>query len=233
MDWEKRHKKKAAEGGSTFLRRPLLYGVKQDETCGLGEVVAQDFHKPIQEIALGGQPRWYLVQCRARQEERAQGHLERQGFECYRPLYERERIRRGRKHFEIAGLFPGYLFIRLDRLHDNWAPIRSTRGVIQVVRFNDYPLPVADGIVEEIRRRIEGRPIREPYLKPGDPVVITQGSFSGIDAIFMASAGEERVLLLLNILHSEQTLSFPVGSVRKKRDSLAYLPRQGSLPVMG
>ena len=30
-------------------------------------------------------------------------------------------------------LFPGYLFIRLDSTHDNWYPIRSTRGVNRVV----------------------------------------------------------------------------------------------------
>jgi transcriptional antiterminator RfaH len=159
--------------------------------------------------------RWYLVQCRARQEERALEHLERQGFECYRPLYDRERIRRGRKVLTQAALFPGYLFIRLDRIHDNWLPICSTRGVIQIVRFNAYPLPVADDIIERIRRRIASGPLREPYLKTGERVVITQGSFSGIEAIFVACDGDERVMLLLNILQSEQTLSFPIESVRK------------------
>jgi transcriptional antiterminator RfaH len=160
-------------------------------------------------------PRWYLIQCRARQEERALDHLERQAFECYRPLYEKERIRRGRKDLTQAALFPGYLFTRLDRIHDNWLPICSTRGVIQIVRFNDYPLPVADVIIEQIRRRIESEPLREPYLIEGDRVVITEGSFSGIEAIFVASNGDERVMLLLNILQREQALSFPIESVRK------------------
>jgi transcriptional antiterminator RfaH len=187
----------------------------QYETAGAGEVVALDSGNSIRDVAGESQPRWYLVQCRARQEERAQEHLQRQGFECYRPLYERERVRRGCKRFEIAGLFPGYLFIRLDHIHDNWAPIRSTRGVIQIVRFNDFPLPVADGIVEQIRRRIEtGRP-REPYLHSGERVIVTEGSFSGIEAIFLASDDDQRVIVLLNILHSEQRLSFPIGSVRK------------------
>jgi len=112
-------------------------------------------------------------------------------------------------------LVPGYLFIRLDCIHDNWLPIRSTRGVIQIVRFNDFPLPVADGIIEQIRRRMESQPIREPYLTSGERVVITDGSFSGIEAIFVASDGDERVMLLLNILQSERTLSFPIDSVRK------------------
>src|SRR6266853_1017429 len=121
----------------------------------------------------------------------------------------------GRKYLTQAALFPGYLFIQLDRIHDNWLPICSTRGVIQIVRFNDYPLPVADAIIEQIRRRIESQPIREPYLKSGERVVITEGSFSGIEAIFVTGVGEERVMLLVNILQSEQPLSFPMESVRK------------------
>jgi transcriptional antiterminator RfaH len=167
----------------------------------------------IRQAGCESVPRWYLVQCRARQEERALDHLERQGFDCYRPMYDKERIRRGRKVVAQAALFPGYLFIRLDRIHHNWLPICSTRGVIQIVRFNDYPLPVADGIIAQIRRRVEGQPIREPYLKSGEHVVITEGSLTGIEAIFVASRGDERVILLLNILQSEQTLSFPIESV--------------------
>src|SRR4029077_14261976 len=136
-----------------------------------------------------------------------------------RPLYEREHVRYARKQVAKAPLFPGYIFIRLDRLHDNWLPICSTRGVVKIVRFAGYPLPVADDIIEEIRRRIEGRPTREPYLKAGEQVVITEGSFSGIQAIFLATDGEERVVLLLNILQSDQKLSFPIESVAKLRAS--------------
>lgn len=189
--------------------------LSQNETTGPIEAAPPDSGNRVREPASISHPRWYLVQCRPRQDERASEHLERQGFECYRPLYERERILRGRKHLASATLFPGYLFIRLDRIHDNWLPICSTRGVIQIVRFNDYPLPVADAVVEQIRRRIESGPLREPYLNTGDRVVITEGSFSGIEAMFVAGDGDERVVLLLNILQSEQTLRFPVESVRK------------------
>lgn len=175
---------------------------------------AEEIHL-VRKLAAQSVRRWYLVQCRARQEDRALEHLERQEFECYRPLCDAERVRRGRREKQSLALFPGYLFIRLDRIHDNWGPIRSTRGVIQVVRFKDYPLPVADAIIEQIRRRIEAQPIRESYLKAGERVVITKGGFSGVEAIFLASDGDERVVLLLNILQSEQHLAFPVDNVRK------------------
>jgi transcriptional antiterminator RfaH len=115
----------------------------------------------------------------------------------------------------LEPLFPRYLFIRLDSVNDNWMPIRSTRGVGKIVRFNEHPLPVDDRIVEEIRRRLANNPIKEPYLKPGERVVIIEGSFSNVEAIFSSSDGDQRVILLLNILHSEQNLSFPLQSVRK------------------
>lgn len=198
------------------MRQRLLYLVKlPHETCGLGEVAPMDPGNLAREGVSDSRPRWYLVQCRARQDERALEHLQRQSFECYRPRYEVERIRGGRRELASVALFPGYLFILLDRIYDNWLPIRSTRGVIQIVRFNEYPLPVADGIIEQLRERTERGWLREPYLRSGERVIVTEGSFSGIEAIFLAGDGDQRVTLLLSILHSEQRLSFPIGSVRK------------------
>jgi transcriptional antiterminator RfaH len=170
------------------------------------------------------QARWYLIQCRAQQDVRALDNLERQHFECYRPLYKRECIRRGRRVAIHAPLFPGYLFIRLDRLHDNWLPICSTRGVFQIVRFNEYPLPVPDEIIDELRGRADAQSVREPFLKSGEHVLITDGSFAGLEGIFLSTAGEDRVVLLLKILQREQALTFPVGSIRKLRSdaSLEY-----------
>lgn len=44
----------------------------------------------------------------------------------------------------MQALFPGYLLIQLDRAQDSWGTVRCTRGVRQIVRFNEYPVPVAD-----------------------------------------------------------------------------------------
>jgi transcriptional antiterminator RfaH len=208
-----------------LTRATLLHLVKLPlyESSGHEKTEVLGSGNPIRLLPYKTQPRWYLIQCKARQDERALDHLQRQGYECYRPVYESERIQRGRKYLTHAALFPGYLFIRLDRVNDNWLPIRSTRGVIQVVRFNEFPLPVADGIVEQIRRRVDDKPVRESYLKSGERVVLTfDGSFSGIEAIFLSSIGEDRVMLLLTILQSEQALIVPVESVRQL-DRKTYL----------
>ena len=117
-------------------------------------------------------------------------------------------------------MFPGYLFVKLDEVNDNWHRIRSTRGVLQLVHFNDRLLPIEDRIIEAIRGRLAVDQTRVPYLEPGERVVVAEGPFSDVEAIFLANDGSERVMLLMNVLHREQTLSFPVGSVRKARDAM-------------
>jgi transcriptional antiterminator RfaH len=162
--------------------------------------------------------RWYVVQCKTREDHRALEHLERQGFCCYRPTLRIEKVQRGRKVEVRESLFPGYLFVQLDQVNHNWSPIRSTRGVIQVVRFNEHPLPVEDEVIELIRERLASGGPRVPYLKSGERVLVTDGCFADVEAIFVANDGERRVMLLMSILHREQTVSFPVDSVRKVRD---------------
>lgn len=160
-------------------------------------------------------PDWYVIKCKARQEYRALEHLNRQGFLCYLPELSVEKLSNRCKLEKREPLFPGYLFIQLNDVNDNWYPIRSTRGVSHIVRFNEHPLPVHDEIVETIRQRLATHPLKVPYLQPGERVRIVEGSFSQLEAIFVANDGDERVMLLMRILHREQTLSFPVSSVRK------------------
>jgi transcriptional antiterminator RfaH len=164
---------------------------------------------------------WYVIQCKPREERRALENLERQGFCCYLPMLSVEKLRHGALLDVREPLFPGYLFISLDELTDNWHPIRSTRGVIQLVRFREYPVPVPEELIESIRQRLSSDVRHIPYLNPGERVRITQGPFSDVEAIFVATDGEERVVLLMNVLNREQRLSFPAATVRKSApDSL-------------
>ena len=159
---------------------------------------------------------WYLIQSKPREDQRAFEHLERQGFHCYRPVHSVERLRYGRRQSVVESLFPGYLFIRLDSVNDNWRPIRSTRGVNRIVSFSKEPTPVADQIITRIRARLERMSAAaQLYLEPGDRVLITEGPFAQLEAIFVAPDGSQRVTLLLSIMQQNHALNFPVTVVRK------------------
>jgi Transcription antiterminator len=125
-----------------------------------------------------------------------------------------ERLREGRKYGAAEPLFPRYLFIRLDCINDNWYPIRSTRGVNQIVRCRDRPLPVRDEIVEGIRARLAGPIGQEPYLKPGERVLIMEGPFSQIEAIFLATMARASGAPDEHSADGSR-VSFPLESVKK------------------
>ena len=153
---------------------------------------------------------WYLVQCKPRQDERAEENLLRQGYECSRPACRRERLLRGQRQYVQESLFPGYLFIHMPQ-GANWAPLRSTRGVARVVAFGGRPLAVSCELVSQLQIRAETHIITT--FNPGDKVTILDQGFAGIESIFLAMDGEERVILLINLMNRQQQISLPMASI--------------------
>ena len=170
---------------------------------------------------------WYLIQCKPRQEERAEQNLKNQSFICYRPEREVERIKRGRKTRVRESLFPGYLFIRLDHEDDNWSLIRSTRGVSRLVRFGDAPAKVDPVIIYNIKQCCDRSDVR-PALTAGDRVRIIEGPFRELEAIYLSDSGDERVILMINLLQRQQQLKVPLAAIRaeSRPQSLDQQPRQ-------
>ncbi|MDE1166974.1 MAG: transcription/translation regulatory transformer protein RfaH [Pseudomonas sp.] len=153
---------------------------------------------------------WYLIQTKPRQEARAEEHLLRQQFQCYRPLKSQPaELPKNRRGVEEE-LFPGYLFIRLA-ISDSWYPIRSTRGVARIVSFGAQPCPVQDALILQIRQRLAVSPAPQPFAQ-GETVLVRTGS-SDIQAIFLSDDGEERAVILLNLLQREQRVSLPKSSL--------------------
>lgn len=156
---------------------------------------------------------WYLVQCKPRQDERAEENLLRQGYKCSRPACRRERLLRGQMQHVQESLFPGYLFIHMPQ-GANWAPLRSTRGVARVVAFGGRPLAVSHELVSQLQDRAESHIITA--FKPGEKVTILDQGFAGIESIFMTMDGEERVILLINLMNRQQQISLPLASIASR-----------------
>ncbi len=143
---------------------------------------------------------WYLVHTKPRQEKIALVELEKQAYTAYLPLIDVEKIVRGTRTLVREPLFPRYLFIRLDTLGTkSWAPIRSTKGVANLVRFGTSPARVADDLVNAIETGLQGAPV-VPQHQPGELVMITSGPFKGIEAVFQTYDGDHRAVILLNLM---------------------------------
>jgi len=146
---------------------------------------------------------WYAIHTKGRQERVAVEQLTRQHYQAYLPLIRAPKRRRGRWREVVEPLFPGYLFARIDMGAQSTAPIRSTRGVIGMVRFGNKALPVPETLIERLKAaETDGNGVirKEPLFKSGDRVEIASGPLAGLEAIFMSSSGPERAHLLLELL---------------------------------
>ncbi len=159
---------------------------------------------------------WYLVHTKPRQEVIALANLERQGYECYLPQMRIERIRRRKAEVTTEPMFPRYLFIRLDSSDQgkSWSPIRSTLGVSQLVHFGARAAKVDDNLVDLLRQRERALPT-EAMFHSGDSVVIADGPFAGIEAIYQTSDAERRAFILLEILSKPVSMQIDAGRLRK------------------
>ncbi|MBK1735925.1 transcription/translation regulatory transformer protein RfaH [Halorhodospira abdelmalekii] len=151
---------------------------------------------------------WYLVYSKPRQEEKAWWNLDAQGFRCYLPYARVRRHHRRRYRTFIEPMFPRYLFIRLAAGIEDWSPIRSTYGVSGLVRFGPWPAQVPDALVELIRERTaQGYCDLAPEpLHPGERVRVLDGPFKGYEGIFQAKRGDERAIILLDLVNQHTAL---------------------------
>jgi len=156
---------------------------------------------------------WFAVMTKPRAEAEAQICLTRQGFETLFPRTRRTVRAASGMVVRTESLFPRYVFIQSDPSLQSREPVRSTRGVTTIVRFGGEPARVPDAVIEQIKARIDLYDgfvrLAAPDLAPGTPVKINEGPFSGLDAIFAAAHGGDRVRLLLTMLGSEREVVLP------------------------
>ena len=161
---------------------------------------------------------WYLIHTKPRLEKHALENLERQGYECYLPLFPAEKLRRGKLTVADVPLFPRYLFIHLgtDDSDKSWVPIRSTRGVSALVRFGNQPARADDELIAFLKSHEHTQQDAPRRLfEPGDAVCLTEGPFKGIEGIYQMADGESRAMVLIEMMGKPTSLRTEVGGLRK------------------
>jgi transcriptional antiterminator RfaH len=148
---------------------------------------------------------WYLIQTKPRQENLARINLERQGYTIYLPVIPIRRRRRGKLYTELGPMFPLYLFINLSDGVDDWGPLRSTIGVTKLVTFGNIPARVPNPLISTLKACEDSNGIQIVHSKSyqaGDKVRITDGPFSGYEAIIHSTSARTRSILLLKVVEN-------------------------------
>jgi len=162
---------------------------------------------------------WFAVRCKPRGEFRAAQQFEQQGFGVYLPT-ELKLIRHARNMEKAARpFFPGYLFLHLASSERRWTAIRSTPGAVGAVRFGtNYP-PVPDTFIDMLRARedeagfVDASDESVSPFKKGERIRVRDGAFSGVQGIFLGCSGEQRAMVLLEMLQRSVRTAVPLVSL--------------------
>ena len=155
---------------------------------------------------------WYVVHTKPRQEPRALENLQNQGYECFLPLMQVEKVRNQRIQVLSEPMFSRYLFIRLDDTTQNWSPIRSTLGVSKLVSFGHQPAKVPFEFIQFLKEAPAKTLAR--IFSPGDAIKIVSGPLRGLEGVYQAHDGQSRAFVLVDLLGKPQRLQMLVEGLR-------------------
>jgi transcriptional antiterminator RfaH len=166
-------------------------------------------------------PNWLLLQVKPRQELRALENLERQNGECYCPQLQVEKLSRGKRINVKEPLFPGYLFINAQPEQNGltYTSIRSSRGVSKIVGFGIEPIKIPEDLIQEIKL-LEQLDLTHVNLgglpQAGDQVDILDGPFKGLQAVYSHTDGQQRSIVLINLLNQQTPASLANVQIVKR-----------------
>ena len=166
-------------------------------------------------------PQWFAVWSKPRQERIARENLERQGFDCFLPEALNPYQRRSKnKHPLIEPLFPRYLFLNAVPETQNLATVRSTRGVVGLVRSGFELIRVPESVIELIKSRQDNEglvQLNPAPIRPGEKVIVFDGPYTGVQGMLEAHTGEQRAMILMELLGRQTTIE--IDSLLLKRAS--------------
>ena len=160
---------------------------------------------------------WYVIQTKPKKEEEVRSYLSTKGVEVFNPLLETFTPRNGGMNKEFKPLFSNYIFGRFD-LYQDYPLVRWARGVRKVLSFGGYPTPVAEEVIEVIKRRTDNNGImREKYyFEPNDLVRIKAGPLKDLLGIFDRWVSDnERVRVLLNLVGYQPSIELHYSIIEK------------------
>jgi transcriptional antiterminator RfaH len=165
--------------------------------------------------------KWHVIHTKVKEEFRALENLQAQGFEVFMPTCQVKRVLGGKIKLVTEPLFSRYLFIRLSDVSSNWFPIRSTRGVSQLLKFGvlSEPVVLPDPIIECLKQRCAVEEPLHDLFKPWEVLEIVHGPFKGFVGFFeklkTLPDGSSRALLLVEVLGSTHRLQIDLPKLKK------------------
>ncbi len=168
---------------------------------------------------------WVLIYTKAKEEKKANENLQKQGFKTFLPLI--SPTNKNREVKSLVPIFPRYLFVQINLESDNWSSIKSSHGISHIVMFSEKLTSIPNNIVELIQGKLNEEGVYKEDIsivdyQKGDPILIKEGRFAGIDAIFLSKKSKDRVRLLLKLLNTSVVAEITSSNIEAKEDVKSF-----------
>lgn len=171
----------------------------------------------INSLKTNDTPHWWIVQTKPRAEFTAMEHLKNQGLTTYCPLFKKELIKGRQLKINTYPLFPRYVFVEADHTaQQNIHIVRSTFGVNRLLKVGEVPTKIPWELIHELKQ-MESEKFYETqsHFNEGDHVIINQGLYQNLEAVYQMDDGLERAVVLLSIINKETQLRINKHSLQK------------------
>jgi transcription antitermination factor NusG len=146
---------------------------------------------------------WYCIYVKSRHEFKVFERLTKEGIVAFFPVVERLRKWKDRKKLIKFPLFPGYLFVQIEKNYEIYLKVLKTPGVVCFLKNSSGELEVVpEEQIIPIKKALENK--REvdsyPYLKEGQKVRIKRGPLEGVTGILKKKEKNHYLILSIDIL---------------------------------
>ncbi len=140
---------------------------------------------------LSAEPRWYSIHTYAGYENAVERNLKQRIeslgmhgkiFEVVVPTEKKVRVKAGKRIVEEEKIYPGYILVKMVVDEDSWFVVRNTPRVTGFVGAGNTPVPMEEGEVESLMKRMGAdAPKHRIDLVKDDPVIIADGPFKDLE----------------------------------------------------
>lgn len=146
---------------------------------------------------------WYALWTKSRHEFKAEEALFKKGFEVFLPTTTKQSIRKDRKKFYKAPLFPGYVFVKTDLDLQIYVEIVKTHGIVNVIGWKEKKAPsIPDEQINSLKILIDKNiPLEShPFLKAGIYVKVINGPLKGVIGIIKSIKSKRKLIVQVDLL---------------------------------
>ncbi len=154
-------------------------------------------------IGISSERRWYPVYCKPNKEKKLAELAGEKHISWYLPTFPHHRITRGQRIETQRPMFPGYIFLQLDR-QQNWQVKLSGLAIrILTVTEKTEPTLVNDlNLIRKFELLSRTQPVKvRSDLVPGKRFTIAHGQFKGTEGVIVKRKNRTEFIVHLDFLN--------------------------------